>query len=385
MTKIISSAEIPVAKAWLHDVFVWGGLASSPKRAISMKNYRYMYGLSPDNFRNPAADSTANTKYRDAAKVICGMIKDRTVETQRFKAFDDAINTISACNFNPDLSSTNVRGGSTKISAKMACRFIAWFCEQNNLVYNNNNTSIYEMAEIINGTTIGKVLWNDYLFARGNIPEKRPADTDDDNDAVPQPQAQPASQPASQPDPQPAAQPAAQQAAPAAQSGKSGPAGHTLYRSNAGGILSPQKVTNISKQYGNVYWIGGEFTKANGTTKPKLHVKPQGAKAPLKVNYNSGQGYNDCILYFPDEASAKAFLLKADINKPSTVAALGVKKVSEDKGGYVEVSTEFGNAYIKASKLHEEVQEDLTEDNEEKLDYNHREAAQAYFDGFFRD
>ena len=96
MAKIISSAEIPVAKAWLHDVFVWGGLAGSPKRAISMKNYRYMYGLSPDNFRNPAADPTANTKYRDAAKVICGMIKDRTVETQRFKAFDDAINSVKA-------------------------------------------------------------------------------------------------------------------------------------------------------------------------------------------------------------------------------------------------------------------------------------------------
>ena len=34
---LLPTDEKKVAKAWLHDVFVWGGLASTPK-------------ISPDNF-----------------------------------------------------------------------------------------------------------------------------------------------------------------------------------------------------------------------------------------------------------------------------------------------------------------------------------------------
>ena len=76
-----------------------------------------------------------------------------------------------------------------------------------------------------------------------------------------------------------------------------GPAGHTLYRKNASGILTQGKLTGIGiANNGYVYWIGGEFTNP-GKTQPKLHVKPQNGKAPLKVEYGSGQGYNDCKFY----------------------------------------------------------------------------------------
>ena len=77
----------------------------------------------------------------------------------------------------------------------------------------------------------------------------------------------------------------------------------------------------------------------------------------------------------------------ADANKPSKVKSLQLKKIGEDKNGYVEVDTEFGHAYIKASKLHEEVEEDLEEnkENKEEKKYNHKEVAEAYFDGFFKD
>ena len=74
----------------------------------------------------------------------------------------------------------------------------------------------------------------------------------------------------------------------------------------------------------------------------------------------------------------------ADANKPSKVKSLRLKKIGEDKNGYVEVDTEFGHAYIKASKLHEEVEEDLEENKEEKK-YNYKEVAEAYFEGFFKD
>lgn len=160
-----------------------------------------------------------------------------------------------------------------------------------------------------------------------------------------------------------------------------GAAGHTLYRNNASGILTNGKLTNIATGY-YVYWIGGEFTNP-GKTQPKLHVKPQYSRTPLKVDYGSGQGYNDCILYFASEQDARNFMSIADVNKPNKVKSLQIKKIGEDKNGYVEVETEFGNAYIKASKLHEEIEEDL--ENKEEKTYNYKEVAEAYFDGFFKD
>jgi hypothetical protein len=154
-----------------------------------------------------------------------------------------------------------------------------------------------------------------------------------------------------------------------------------LYRSNASGILTQGKLINISNN-SYVYWIDGEFTNP-GKTKPRLHVKPQSSKAPLKVDYGSGQGYNDCLLFFASEQAAKNFLAIADAHKPSKVKSLRLKRTGEDKNGYVEVETEFGNAYIKASALHEEVEEDL--ENKEEKTYNYKEVAEAYFDGFFKD
>ena len=73
-----------------------------------------------------------------------------------------------------------------------------------------------------------------------------------------------------------------------------------------------------------------------GKTQPKLHVKPQYGRTPLKVDYGSGQGYNDCILYFASEQSARNFMGIADANKPIKVKSLQLKKIGEDKNGYVE-------------------------------------------------
>ena len=165
-----------------------------------------------------------------------------------------------------------------------------------------------------------------------------------------------------------------------------GAPGHTLYRNNAAGILTNGKLTDVSDN-GFMYWIGGTFVNA-GKTEPKLHVKPQNGKVPLKVNYGSGQGYNDCILYFKNENSARAFIVIADQNKPANVQSLRVKKIGEDPNGYVEVDTELGRAFIKASKLHEDVEEGLEKEedtNTAQAQVSNKEIAEAYFDGFFKD
>lgn len=131
-------------------------------------------------------------------------------------------------------------------------------------------------------------------------------------------------------------------------------AGHTLYRNNAGGIVGTSKDI-LTVPY--MYCIMGEFNP-KGKTSPKIHVSPQGQSAPLRVKYTSGQGHNDCILYFESLAAADDFKVKCDANLPANVAFLKVKKLATDPNGYVQVDTQYGPAYIKASKLHEEIVED---------------------------
>ena len=132
-------------------------------------------------------------------------------------------------------------------------------------------------------------------------------------------------------------------------------AGHTLYRNNAGGIIGTSKEI-LNGTY--VYCIVGEFVNP-GKTKPRIHVSPQNQAAPLKVKFNSGQGHNDCILYFESKIEAEAFKTICDQNLPSSVANLSVKKMTTDPNGYVKVDTNYGQAYIKASKLHEEINEEV--------------------------
>lgn len=130
-------------------------------------------------------------------------------------------------------------------------------------------------------------------------------------------------------------------------------AGHTLYRNNAGGIVGTSKdILTVPE----MYCILGEFNP-KGKTSPKIHVSPQGQGAPLRVKYTSGQGHNDCILYFDSLSAANDFKTKCDVNLPANVAFLKVKKLATDPNGYVQVDTQHGPAWIKASKLHEEVEE----------------------------
>ena len=157
---------------------------------------------------------------------------------------------------------------------------------------------------------------------------------------------------------------------------------HTLYRSNARGLVHPDQ-PKISLN-GTVYKIVG---KGATPTKITLNVKPKYAATPLSVNYGVGTGWNDCMLFFDSEAAAKAFRDKAWAAKPQEITVLDVVSTRGDSNGYVEVETEFGNAYIVASKLHEEVEEELKEDKNENIPYNskisNREAAKEFFKNFF--
>ena len=107
-----------------------------------------MYGTHYENFRRD------DKRYRDAAVTICGCIRNRQVETQRFLALDSAIKLLSQCSFLPDL---NASKGYVREDPATLCCFIAWFCDENGLVYDNKNTSVEEMRQIRN-TVIGATL-----------------------------------------------------------------------------------------------------------------------------------------------------------------------------------------------------------------------------------
>ena len=140
--------------------------------------------------------------------------------------------------------------------------------------------------------------------------------------------------------------------------------GGLLNINNCSGLISSGKEANGNSY---VYWIGGEFNPI-GKTKPRLHVKPYNAPSPLSVSFKSGQGYDDCVLFFFDMTTASDFLAKAIAKAPSNVVNLEVKKVKTDTNGYFKVNTEFGEAYIKASKLNEM----LEQANKEEIDYSER-------------
>jgi len=151
-------------------------------------------------------------------------------------------------------------------------------------------------------------------------------------------------------------------------SGGGAGAGHTLYRHNCGGLVGTAKETNISQENGRMFWIGGEFVKA-GRTQPRIHVSPQDSSSPLTVKFNSGQGYNDCVLYFKSRAQCQAFLDICNQNKPATVQSLQMKQCWEDNNGYCEVHTQWGNAYILAKKLHEDLEEDIEKPEKTEEEY----------------
>ena len=97
-----------------------------------------MYGTHPDNFR------ATETKYRDAAKIVCDNIRHRVYETQRLQNLEAAIKLLAQCAYIPDINS---RSGYVIPSLEDIYSFICWFCETNKLVFNNKYTSIEEVTQ----------------------------------------------------------------------------------------------------------------------------------------------------------------------------------------------------------------------------------------------
>ena len=87
----------------------------------------------------------------------------------------------------------------------------------------------------------------------------------------------------------------------------------------------------------------------------KAVVKQTDARAKI-VKFASGNGYTDCELFFKTVDDAEAFRQQlVDNGLTNKYQNVRVAQPKADKGGYFEVDTNFGPAYIRAKKLNEEL------------------------------
>ena len=86
------------------------------------------------------------------------------------------------------------------------------------------------------------------------------------------------------------------------------------------------------------------------------------AGATNKVLFGAAKGYGFCPCYFTDLNEANAFLGRIDlsrfkVNAKVVKATVGSKNALT--GGYFKIGTEFGPCYISASKLNENLKEEV--------------------------
>jgi hypothetical protein len=104
------------------------------------------------------------------------------------------------------------------------------------------------------------------------------------------------------------------------------------------------------------------------SSKPKtqyVYIDPLAYRAnPNRVKLGDPSGYSACKLFFDSiEAAEKAVKqIKATFDIPSHITDFIIKKQAADPNGYFAVATDVGNAFIKASKLNEEIVEEITEE-----------------------
>lgn len=269
-----------------------------------------------------------------ACKAIYQFMVDRQIDTQG--TMEPHFNTLdSAQYFN---TAAFDYADVYRIKAKTFMKIFANICARREIFWDDSEYTQFEL-DYFKKTPFGEILWDFRCFV-SQEPEtiKMPKSAASNGGAATTTASSGSSTPK------------------APKTSKGTGAGHTLYRNNAGGIVGTTKdILTVSE----MYCIIGEFNP-KGKTSPKAHVSPQGksSSAPLQVKLTSGQGANDCILYFDDLATANDFKTKCDANLPSNVAFLKVKKLPTDPNGYVKVSTNYGEAWIKASRLHEEIIED---------------------------
>ena len=308
--------ELELAKRWMISLLSWGD-------AIKNDNYHYFLTHTFDN---------------DYAKNICNEIKYRNWNFFSNK-LDDCLAKIAAIRIDTP------SGGAAKRSPEWCADVIAWFCSENGIRWDDSNKTTYEI-DAVKDTVLGKALFEAGCFLH------------------------------SKPVPQPAQQTAAK--VPPTQTSQPPKSG---YKSSGGHSQDIPNLVNNNKVYliGPIYCITAD---KNGKNTPRAFITPLSVVGnnirtvsnvqAEKIKFGSGNGYTDCTLFFDLHSDAVQYeaACKATFGSKFNNIHIEMNK-NADKNGYFRVKTEINDyAYIKASVLNEEFEEDLEADTKKPQHIN---------------
>lgn len=331
----LSQKDLVNAKSWLFDVFLDGGLLSPAKSGPRPSVYDRIVG-------HASRGGLSRLAALNYCKDICAEIRDR-----QFKNLDNELTQLANVKFQSQLGS----GGLIKRSPEHLAAYIAQFCKANGIYWDTEIRSHQEVEEF-ERTLLGAALKEYGCFTTS---EDAPASPVSTKAATSSRRASTASTPGQPP--------------------------KNDYKSSGG---QSKNVRDLKGTPGNkiiktstMYRIEG--VNANSPKTPYAFIRPLKASGAVgntnKVFVGDPSGYTDCTLFFDDHVAAdKVLVFCVNTNAiPANISGLHVSKVAPDRNGYYEVGTEFGNAFIKASKLNEDLDEvehfDADKEDEVVVDY----------------
>jgi hypothetical protein len=365
MAQQLNSDQITIAKSWLHDIFVAGGIYPTPKRAVASDDYYYMYGTSPHY------NQARRTTLCQNATELCGIIKSRKVDTKVFLRLDELLNFFENQRFLNALDAPRVWDSVIK-KAPMLAKYIAWFCAEYQFYWDDSAASTYEMAEI-NNTIMGKTLKSFGGFASQHAPKAAKTTTAGSGTtttATPRTPGQP-------------------------------PQNNFKSRGALSGSAVDLKSIPGQKEHLStpIYCVNG--VDSNGTVlEDTAYIRPveadpkSQAKYTInntnKVLFGKAKGYGYCQVYFTSKQAADDFCAQLIASNPGVNPNVALIKVCQLKSalanGYFMIGTEFGSVFISASKLNENIQEAIQESAENvEPTMSNKEKWERYEEAYFHE
>lgn len=317
----------------MYDVFWLSGYKGT--KDLRENGYFFKY------YNYPDGDSKVH------AKNIVDLIMARPVRYKTFTSPDlgESMGWLTPEYFCPSMDPQK-QDEETHIEPEEAYGFIADFCADNRLWWDDTTTSHYELDEI-KKTKLGKALYERKCFL------SQPLDGADQDEAS-------AFERDAGRKPEDASAPAGK---PYKQMGKLSYLVPTL-------IGQPGQKTQLP---GQVYYITADKI---GQNQPYVFVLPIAntgksvtPEKASKPSLGSANGYASCVLYWGTRQAAQNVIdnLSGEIANFGKYSNIFVSYCRADQNGYFKVKTNIGDAYIRASKLNEDLDADgLKEAEDEK-------------------
>lgn len=308
MAKKLTSVELTWKQPVLHDIFEAGGLLKRPVRT-SGKNRVAIVGR------------------ESAAKIICDEISFRNFDFHKTDlALGHLANYVS---FMPLHDRSKIK----TLTEKQLANIIAAFCAEQEIFWDDINThrTTVEM-DTYRKSYLGAACWDFKCFLSQQA-TKKPATSSSR-----------------------ASTPRVAGAGPKSGYKSSGPKSGEIK-----GLIGKPGEKIIFGGITNLAVICCTSSKPKGQY---VFIDPVAIKADInKVKLGDPSGYTSCKLFFDSVSTAETAIeiIKRDMTIPEHITDFVIKKQPADPNGYFKVDTEVGPAYIKASKLNEEITEEMTD------------------------